>query len=72
MSNDSAAAPLHGFVRANDVIGSEPICDSCGGEGQVRLTDEGGNRMWWACPTCRPLEPVRLMDGPSATSNRDK
>jgi len=38
---------------ANDVIGSEPICDSCGGEGQVQLTDEGGNRMWWACPACR-------------------
>lgn len=37
---------------ANDVIGTEPICDSCGGEGQVQLTDEGGNRMWWSCPAC--------------------
>lgn len=38
---------------ANDVIGSDPICDSCGREGQVQLTDEGGNRAWWACPACR-------------------
>lgn len=40
---------------ANDVIGSDPICDSCGGEGQVQLMDEGGNRMWFACPTCRSM-----------------
>lgn len=43
---------------ANDVIGNDPICDSCGGEGQVQLTDEGDNQMWWACPACRPLEQV--------------
>lgn len=39
---------------AIDVIGTEPTCDSCGGEGQVQLADEGGNRMWWSCPACNP------------------
>ena len=46
---------------ANDVIGTEPICDSCGGEGQVQLTDEGGNRTRLPCPACRPLEQVQTM-----------
>ena len=27
-------------------------CKSCCDEGQVQLTDEGGNRMWWPC-SCR-------------------
>ena len=54
---------------ANDVIGNDPICDSCGGEGQVQLTDEGGNRMWWACPACQPdrSEPNELPDMVSGT-----
>jgi hypothetical protein len=46
---------------ANDVVGNIPICESCDGEGQVQLADEGGNQMWWACPTCRPLEQVRTL-----------
>lgn len=29
-------------------------CETCQDEGQVQLTDEGGNRSWWPCPVCRP------------------
>jgi hypothetical protein len=46
---------------ANDVVGNVPLCDSCDGERQVQLADEGGNRMWWPCPACRPLEQVRTL-----------
>ena len=28
-------------------------CETCQDEGQVQLTDEGGNRAWWPCPACR-------------------
>lgn len=31
-------------------------CETCQDEGQVQLTDDGGNRMWWPCPVCRPME----------------
>jgi hypothetical protein len=44
---------------ANDAVGNVPLCESCDGEGQVQLADEGGNKGWWACPTCRPLEQVQ-------------
>ena len=46
---------------ANDVVGNVPLCDSCDGEGLVQLSDEYGNKCWWACPTCRPLEQVRTL-----------
>lgn len=55
---------------ANDVIGNDPICDSCGGEGQVQLTDEGGNRMWWPCPACRP-ERADDKESPEAVSGTE-
>lgn len=48
---------------ALDAIGNEVVCQACDGEGQVQLTDEGGNRMWWPCPTCRPLEQIQEYQG---------
>jgi hypothetical protein len=43
---------------ANDVVGFIEICDTCHGNGQVQLADECNNKMWWACPACRPLEQI--------------
>jgi hypothetical protein len=37
---------------ALDVVGLAE-CETCQDEGQVQLTDEGGNRAWWPCPACR-------------------
>lgn len=55
--------------RAMELVtdGITRICESRGGEGQIKIEDKCGDLLWWACPTCRPETPSELPEAVAGT-----